>query len=216
MQFMLLGEAAERVGVSLRQARNLAEAGDIVLIARGVVDADSVSTYLRDRGSVARRVWSEQTAWAAIGLLAGIDVRWLGASQASRLRRQISSMDATDLTSRLRNRATNRRFDGHRSVFERVGNELVRGSAVIGDLSVDSGVDGYLDTDHLPDLVSRLHLRAASDGAITFRCTRQLGKAQEIAAIDADLLSAVNLATSADAREREAALAVIINRIAAV
>jgi hypothetical protein len=81
MQLMSLGEAAERVGVSQRQARNLAEAGDIVLIARGVVDADSVSAYLRDRGSVARRVWSEQTAWAAIGLLVGMDVKWIGPSR---------------------------------------------------------------------------------------------------------------------------------------
>ena len=45
-----------------------------MLTARGVVDADSVSAFLRDRGLVARRVWSEETAWAAIGLLAGIDI----------------------------------------------------------------------------------------------------------------------------------------------
>lgn len=214
-EVLLLAEAADRIGVSQRQARNLANAGEIKLIARGVVDAKSVSAYLRDR-VVARRVWSEETAWTAIGLLAGMDVRWIGATQGSRLRRQLSRMDTSELTSRVRNRSATHRFDGHHSVFERVGNELVRGSVLIGDLSVDRGVDGYLDTDRLPDLVSRFHLRAASDGAITVRCTRHFGKAQEIAAIDADLLSAVNLATSVDAQDREAALTVITNRIAAI
>ena len=69
-----LAEAADRIGVSQRQARNLVTSGNIVLTTRGVVDADSISAFLRDRGLVARRVWSEETAWAAIGLLAGIDI----------------------------------------------------------------------------------------------------------------------------------------------
>lgn len=216
MELMALAAAAEQIGVSQRQARNLAEAGDIILIARGVVDADSVSGYLRNRGLVKRRVWSEATAWAAIGLLARADATWLGASQCSRLKKQVADMDATELPSRVRNRAATHRFDGHRSVVERVRDELLRGPVSIGGLSVERRVDGYLEEDRLPDLVSRFHLRAASEGAITVRCTRHLGKAQEIAAIDADLLSAVNLATSADAREREAALTVITNRIAAI
>lgn len=216
MNFLSLIEAADRIGVSQRHVRNLAAHGEIRLVARGVIDADSVSTFLENRGVVARRVWSEQTAWAAFGLLAGIDVRWLGASQSSRLRRQLSSMDATELTSRLRNRSATHRFDGHRSVLARVGNELVRGSALIGDLSVERGVDGYLDQDRLPELIDRFRLRVTSDGVITVRCTHHLGRVQEIAATDADLLSAVNLATSTDAREREEALTMITNRIAAI
>lgn len=74
MKDLSLAEAADRIGVSQRQARNLVTSGNIVLTARGVVDADSVSAFLRDRGLVARRVWSKETAWAAIGLLAGIDI----------------------------------------------------------------------------------------------------------------------------------------------
>jgi hypothetical protein len=209
-----LSEAADRIGVSQRQVRNLAAGGDIALIARGVVDADSVSTFLRDRGLIARRVWNEETAWAAIGLLAGIDVTLLGASQASRLRKQVSGMEAAELTSRMRNRATTHRFDGHRSVVGKVAQELVRGSALIGDLTVERGVDGYLDEDRLADLVDRFRLRATSRGTITVRGTRHLVKAQEIAIRNAELLSAVDLATSVDAREREAALAVITARVA--
>lgn len=211
-----LTEAADRIGVSQRQVRNLAAGGDITLIARGVVDADSVSTFLRDRGVVARRVWNEETAWAAIGLLAGIDVSWLGASQTSRLRKQVSGMDAAELTSRMRNRATTNRFEGHRSVVGKVAEELVRGSALIGDLAVERGVDGYLDEDRLADLVDRFRLRAASGGTITVRGTHHLDRAQEIASRDAELLAAVDLATSVDAREREAALTVIITRVAAL
>jgi hypothetical protein len=73
MEPISLATATERISVSERQARNLADAGDILLLARGVVDADSVSAYLRDRGVVAWRVWSERTAWGTIGSLAGAE-----------------------------------------------------------------------------------------------------------------------------------------------
>jgi len=216
MTLLSLAEAAEQIGVSLRQARNLAARGDIGLIARGVIDADSVSAFLRNRGQVARRVWSEETAWAAIGLLAGEDISWLGATQASRLRKQVSGMDAAELTSRIRNRATVHRFDGHRSVTSTVAEQLVSGAALVGHLTVERGVDGYLDEDLLADLVDRFHLRATSNGAITIRATHHLARAGSIATRDAELLASVDLATSVDAREREAALAVIAGRVAAL
>ncbi|WP_456695511.1 hypothetical protein [Aeromicrobium sp. P5_D10] len=213
MDFLSLAEAADHIGVSQRQVRNLAAAGDIVLVARGVVDADSLSAFLQNRGLVTRRVWSEGTAWAAIGLLAGIDVSRLGASQVSRLRKQLTGIDAAELASRVRNRATAHRFDGHRSVVSRIAAELVRGSGLIGDLTAEHGVDGYLDEDDLADLVHRFHLRATSIGSIAIRGTQHLDKAQEIADKDADLLTAVDLSTSADARERAAALTVIRGRV---
>lgn len=216
MALLSLAEAAERIGVSQRQARNLAAHGEIGLITRGVVDAESVSIFLRNRGQVARRVWSEETAWAAIGLLAGEDISWLGATQASRLRKQVSGMDAAELTSRIRNRATIHRFDGHRSVTSRVAEQLVSGAALIGDLTVERGVDGYLDEDRLADLVDRLRLRTAGNGAITIRATHHLSEAENIAARDTELLAAVDLATSVDAREREAALTVLADRVAAL
>lgn len=213
MNVLTLAETADRIGVSQRQVRNLAAGGDIVLVARGVVDADSVSAFLRNRGLVARRVWSEETAWAAIGLLARIDVSWLGALQVSRLRKQVVGIDAAELTSRVRNRATLHRFDGHRSVVSRIADELVRGSRLIGHLTAEDGVDGYLDEDRLADVIDRFHLHATSSGSITIRGTQHLDKAQEIADKDADLLTAVDLSTSADTREREAALTVIRTRV---
>jgi hypothetical protein len=216
VDLITIGAAAERLGVSVRQARNLAANGEVLLLARGVVEADSVSAYLRDRGVVARRVWGGETAWAAIGLLARIDVTWLGAEQGSRLRRRVSSMDSAELTSRVRNRSTTYRFDGHRSVVERVGNELMRGSTLIGGLSVDRGVDGYLDATCLSNIVDRFQLRVTSSGPITIRTTHHLSRARKITEIDAELLSAVDLASAKDAREREAALSVITNRIAAL
>lgn len=214
MGFLALAEAADRIGESQRQARNLA--AQIRLVARGVIDADSVSTFLRNRGQVARRVWSEETAWAAIGLLASEDISWLGATQVSRLRKQVSGMDAAELTSRIRNRATVHRFDGHRSATSGVAEQLVSGAALIGDLTVERDVDGYLDENRLANLVDRFRLRSISDGAITIRATHHLAKAKNIAARDAELLAAVDLATSVDAREREAALAVLADRVAAL
>lgn len=216
MNFLTLLEAAARAGVSQRQARNLVEDGHILLIARGVVDADSVSAYVRRRGPVRRRVWSEETAWAAVNLLAGSGVGWLGASQASRLKKQIRTIDAPELVSRVRNRATAHEFDGHRSVTNGVADELVRGSESVGGLTMASRIDGYLRGDQLDNMVSRFHLRAASRGAISIRCTSHLDKVQAISDHDPDLLAAIDLATSADAREREVAFTLITNRIAAV
>ncbi|MBC7595461.1 MAG: hypothetical protein H7288_16250 [Kineosporiaceae bacterium] len=216
MAHLTFSEAADCIGVSQRQVRNLAAHGEIGLIARGVVDADSVSAFLRDRGQVTRRVWSEETAWAAIGALADEDISWLGASQASRLRKQMRGTGAAELASRIRNRATVHRFDGHRSVTSRVVEQLVSGAALIGDLTVEREVDGYLDEDRLADLVDRFRLRTTSNGTITIRATHHLAKAESIAARDAELLAAVDLATSVDAREREAALAVLTARVAAL
>jgi hypothetical protein len=98
-------------------------------------------------------------------------------------------------------------------VISRIADELVRGSATIGALTAAHGVDGYLDKDDLAGLVGRFHLRATSIGSITVRGTQHLYKAQEIADKDADLLTAVGLSTSVDARERAAALTVIRRRV---
>lgn len=213
MDLLTLAEAADRIGVSERQARNLADNGSIALVARGVVEADSVSTYLRRRGTIERRMWGEETAWAAVSLLAGAGASWLGASQASRLRRQVRTIYAIGLVSRVRNRAAHHEFEAHRSVASRVADELVRGSGSVGSLTITQGIDGYLRADLLDDLVSRFHLRAASQGTISVRCTDHLDKVETIADHDPDLLAAVDLATSADAREREAALTLITTRI---
>lgn len=213
MDLLTLAEAADRIGVSERQARNLADDGSITLVARGIVDADSVSAYLRRRGQIQRRVWSEETAWAAISLLASTGASWVGASQASRLKKKVRTIHATELVSQVRNRATHHEFDAHRSVASRVAAELVRGSGSVGNLTITQGIDGYLRGDLLDDLVSRFHLRAASRGTISVRCTDHLDKVETIADHDPDLLAAVDLATSADAREREVALSLITTRI---
>ncbi|KQX72386.1 hypothetical protein ASD10_15435 [Aeromicrobium sp. Root472D3] len=212
MDFLSVAEAADRIGVSQRRVRNLAGDGSIALVARGVIEADSVSTFLRRRGTVQRRVWDEKTAWAAVSLLADTDASWLGASQASRLKKQIRTINSTELVSRVRNRATHHEFDGHRPVAGRVADELVRGSGSVGNSTIAQGIDGYLRGDLLDDLVSCFHLRA-SRGTISVRCTDHLDKVKTIADHDPDLLAAVDPATSADAREREAALTLSTTRI---
>ena len=203
MDFLSLAEAAERIGVSHAKCGTSPRPGTSCWSPAALSTPTRWSVFLQNRGLVARRVWSEGTAWAAIGLLAGIDVSRPGASQVSRLRKQLTGIDAAELASRVRNRATAHRFDGHRSVVSRIAAELVRGSGSIGDLTAKHGVDGYLDEDDLADLVHRFHLtKPTSIGSITVRGTQHLYKAQEIADKDADLLTAVDLSTSADARER--------------
>lgn len=209
MTLLTTAEAADRLGVTVRQARNLAAHGEITLLARGVVDAESVTQYLRRRGTVSRRVWSEGTAWAALHVLAGLSIDWVAAAQVSRLRSQLSGMSAAEVASRVRNRAVARRYDAHLSAGGRVAAELVTGSATIGDLSTERDLDGYVDTQGLASLVSRFRLREDSSGTITIRSTDHLDQAGRLSEADPDLLAAIDLATSADARERDAAFSVI-------
>ena len=213
MAVLTTAEAASRLGVTERQARNLAAHGEITLLARGVVDGESVTQYLRRRGAVTRRVWSEGTAWAALHVLAGLSVDWVSAAQLSRLRSQLSHMTATEVASRVRNRAVARRYDCHRSARERVAAEVVAGAATIGDLSSQRDLDGYVATQDLASIVSRFRLREDSTGTITIRSTNHLDKARRLSEADPDLLAAIDLATSADARERGAAFSLIADAL---
>lgn len=215
MTLLTTAEAADRLGVTERQARNLAAHGEITLLARGVVDAESVTRYLRRRGTITRRVWSEGTAWAALHVLAGLSVDWVGAAQVSRLRSQLNGMSAAEVASRVRNRAVARQYDSHLSARGRVAAQLVTGAATIGDLGTERDLDGYVDTQDLASLVSRFRLREDSSGTITVRSTDHLDQARRLSETDPDLLAAIDLATSADARERDAAFSVIADALGA-
>lgn len=211
-------KAAQLLGVTVQHVRRLAEQGDLVFVARGLVDRGSIRVYLAEREASRPRAWSEETAWAAVALLSGVDAGWIGPTQTSRLRSHLRGIDAETLTSRARNRAKVHRYTGHRSAAARLADQIIipdRGVLdLVSDSATDARVDGYLspnDEQHLvkeyalsPDAVGRFILRATSFDLATVR--HLLDRS--------DMLVALDAAVSLDPRERGAGQARLEKRLA--
>ena len=215
-------EAAERLGVSVRQVQRLARAGDLVSVGLNRLDWESVLQQETVRQGHHGRAWSEPTAWAAIALVAGLSAEWLGQAQRSRLKAHLRQMADTDLVARTRNRADVRRVRGHRAAVGRIAAEIVvsGSSRTIGDLTAASSdrVDGYVTDDQYAQLVARYRLdeSAGSSANVILRVTGfDLGKVAEIAQ-SGGVLAALDLGTSLDVRERSAGLAILAERLKAL
>ncbi|GAB3052979.1 hypothetical protein GCM10027079_18890 [Sediminivirga luteola] len=214
----LLGvsDAAEMLGVTRRQVNRLTASGDLVKVARGLVDRTSVERYLASGGAAHVRGWTEPTAWAAITLLAGGEPYWLGAPQRSRLRHALHTVSSpSEFTARVRNRATVHPYEGHRSVTERVRQELVIAHrSRLGLVETGTYVDGYAGADALPVLARRFGLRENPRGTIILRAvTIDLSIVADLTSTSA--LAAVDTAGSLDPRERgvgERALSQLLER----
>ncbi|MBD8869309.1 hypothetical protein [Nocardioides donggukensis] len=213
--FLTTQEVSDLLGVEARQVRILAEAGSITRIARGIFDRTSVERYRAERGSGRTRTWAEHTAWGAIAMLSGAAPLGLGDVQTYRLRATLREItDPTELTIRLRDRATVTTWSGHRSVIERVRNELViPGRQRLGLVEDDAIVDGYIHADRIADLVRRYKLGEDSTGSITLRYTyMDIDFIKYLAALNRTL-AAVDAATSLDPRERGVGEQVLVRRL---
>ena len=206
MSMMGVSEAADRLGVSTRQVQHLVARGDLSQVARGFVDASSVDRLLAVRRGGRTRAWSEETAWAAVALLSGMDASWLGESQRSRLRRRLKEVSADELVARARDRAVIKRYAGHPSAVSRVRSATISTHLAARRLGLadSSAVDAYVAADGLDDLVSAYALAPAGDGAFVLRATTMgLDVVAELADTG-NVLAALDLAESLDVRERSA------------
>jgi hypothetical protein len=202
--FLTTQEAAHLLGVEARQVRGLAEKGAITRVARGVFDRTSVERYRAGRGASRTRTWAEHTAWGAVALLSGAAPVGLGDVQTYRLRATLREItDPTELVIRLRDRARVTTWSGHRSVIDRVRQELVvPGRRRLGLVEDDNTVDGYVQGDRIVDLTRRFRLREDSSGAITLRSTAMDIELIRHLTATSGTLAAVDAATSLDPRER--------------
>lgn len=203
-EFLSIEEAARTLGVSVRHAQRLADAGAIAKVARGLVDHDSVDQYLRSQRLGRTRAWSEHTAWGAIALLAGRDADWLGGTQRSRLRGALREIaDADELASRMRDRAQIRRFVAHRAALPRLRDRLVTADLTrLGLVAVNDGnVDGYLASDDLVNVVDNLELREDAAGDVVLRVTG-FDFNQVAGLVTTSVVAALDAATSTDPRMR--------------
>jgi len=212
-------EAANLLGVTTKTVFRLIESGDLVRVARGVVDRASVERYLANRQGGRKRVWSERTAWGALALLSGMSAEWLGSVQASRLRSTLRKIDTEDLITRLRDRATTRSYSGHQSVATLLRNDpriVLVDTTVLGLVADSTRTDAYLHATTLDAITHRLGLREAVTGATTLRATGfDLDLVRTIAKYGT-AVAAVDAAASLDPRTRglgEAALAQNLERM---
>jgi hypothetical protein len=166
-------EVSELLGVEARQVRLIAERGEITRVARGIFDRTSVERYKAERGSGRTRTWAEHTAWGAIALLSGAAPLGLGDTQRYRLRATLIGIaDPSELAIRLRDRAVVTTWSGHRSVSDRVREQIVvPGRRRLGLVESEAVVDGYIATKQLDDVVQRYRLRQDPAGPITLRHT---------------------------------------------
>jgi hypothetical protein len=207
MTLLGMSEAAERLGVSTRQVRNLVASGELRLLARGVVDGVSVDRLVAVRGRSHRRPWSESTAWGAAALLSGEAAGWMGESQRSRLKGRLRVLSASELVERSRGRATVYRYAGHASASARLRVHVVdtSGAAAVLGLAGTSAVDGYVAADSREGLAARHGLIRDDSGSYTLRSTTMdLAVVQSLAG--GVVLAALDLAESLDVRERRAGL----------
>jgi hypothetical protein len=209
-EFIGVSEAARLLGVSERRVQQMATSGDLTLAARGLVDRTSLDHHLATRQGRRTRAWSSETSWAAVALLCGVEVGWLGTVQKSRLRASLRATDAQALVSRVRNRARIHRYAGHDSTAARLRNEIVvvHLASELGIAGDEGQVDGYVATDTLSDLVMRHALVEDSQGQYALRATDF--DLNDIAAIaqagEIPVLAALDSAESLDPRERGVAL----------
>ncbi|WP_425309868.1 hypothetical protein AADG42_14230 [Ammonicoccus fulvus] len=203
MSVLTVSETAARLGVTPRRVQQLVTLGQLRKVARGVIDVSSVERFEAVRGGVHTQAWALHTAWGAVALLSGLDAKWLGATQRSRLKWRLREIDTTGLVERTRGRAEVTRYRGHASARDRLASEIVvqPTPASLG-LVGSSGVDGYVALEGVQNLVVQHGLIRDDDGLVTLRATAfDLGIIRDIH--DAGwVLTALDLAESLDVRER--------------
>ncbi|MBT9256269.1 helix-turn-helix domain-containing protein [Phycicoccus sp. MAQZ13P-2] len=203
--FVSTQDAARALGVTVQHVRRLADSGELVRVARGLIDRASLESYIAEGYGGRTRVWAEHTAWAAVAMLSGVHVDWLGPTQASRLRASLRAMtDPADLVTRTRDRATLRTYSAHPSALHRLLDQLViadaNGLGLVG-ARVDF-IDGYLDVAALESTERSFALELDPSGNVALRATGfDLGVVRELAGHGV-VLAALDAATSRDPREQ--------------
>lgn len=208
MEFIGVGEAAKRLGVTTRQVQHLAARGELHLVARGLVDQTSIDRHLATRQGSRRRAWSEDTAWGAVAILSGCRATWMGTSQRSRLKRHLRHLTAAEVVGRARNRAQVHSYEGHSQTASRLRHDIVDTSdaAQALGLTATDRIDGYVAAQDLRKIVTRHALVEAPDGHYTLRATATDLSMVRAIADSSPVLAALDLAESLDVRERRTGL----------
>ena len=222
---MTTADAARMLGVSVRQVRNLVDAGELAAVGRvgSVLLLDSNSVLrLRERGSQRGRPWAEETTWAAVETLDCGHTSRLNAAQRSRLRARLREMDDEEFVRLARRRSQVSCYRASASFLSRLREHvaLTGAAAVAEDRSVAdefglatgdrSTVDGYVDRNLIRDYEDEFFLVPDRHGNVVLRGTTSNAVSNQTASASA---IALDLAESLDTRERSAGLRVLAEKL---
>ncbi|MFJ9367642.1 helix-turn-helix domain-containing protein [Nocardia sp. NPDC101769] len=203
--FISLDAAAAMLGISVRHARRLVNAGHLTRVTRGLLERDSVDRYLMSQRQGRTRGWAEHTAWGAIALLSGGKADWLGQTQVSRVRRTLRELtDPNEFIARVRDHAHVRIFTAHRAALPRLRTIVLRPDMnALGIVDLDENyLDGYIAAQQLNNTIQTLGLRDDPSGNVTLRVTDfdfdQVGKVVATSVV----VAALDAATALDPRIR--------------
>ena len=210
---MTLAQAAQELGISVREAQRLARAGHLQVVRRigrsVLVDDGSVMARSHSQPSRGRR-WSAETVWAVMELLdTGATLRLSGSSR-SRLKKRLRGMDAesfvrlaVDRATSVRMIQTRRRPEDLRSRVLLTGRSAstdpVRAKRLGLTPTVWDGIEGYVRATEIDALQERFGLVGDADGEVLLRVA-QTGV--EVT----DSVIALDLVDRGSTRERSAGL----------
>ncbi len=213
LTYLTSAQAAERLGVTPRQVRNMVHQGQLESERAGsvlLISSDSLNKALH-RPRRTGRAWSSRVAWAALAMLSGEEAPWLEASERYRLRVSLGTRSVDDLMTAARNRAVVRTFRATPEAVEEIrGHVIPAGASAMRDrkvaasfgLAEGSGfVDGYVPSGVADQIAVAFHLAGSSGCNVTLREVEfedAMGKGVPAAAI------ALDLAESLTAREQAA------------
>ncbi|MET4143814.1 DNA-binding protein [Arthrobacter sp. UYCo732] len=105
--------AAERLGRSKMSVHRLITSGQLSVTGRAgkslLIEPNSVER-LASSGTRHGRAWTAKTAWAALALLSGQNPTWISASEKSRLKKRLSTLDAKAVCVLARNKDRTLRY----------------------------------------------------------------------------------------------------------
>lgn len=204
-------EVAQRLGVSGRRVNMLRASGALEAIPAGngmLFTEDSVRRQARWQG-MGGRPYSSGMAFAALYLLSGLDVPWLGRQQRCRLNVYLNQVDAESLTRLIRKRATMIEYWCRESNLGRVTG-LIRLSAATGELAdsfrltATNRVEGYITASALDDVVRQCRLKSGvAPVRVRLRVSDDLPEGDGAMPL---AVCAADLAESSDLREQRAGL----------
>lgn len=213
MTKLTTAEAAQRLRVSPREVRRLADSGALTGARFGsalVFDGDDVRRLQRQaRGP--GRIWSARTAWSALSLLDGAPLELIDQPRRSRLRARLRQLEPEQFHRLTARRAEVHRFHASDGALRRLSGALVAtGISAAAEETVarrfdlaaviaEKRLEGYLQGD-LSVLIEQYRLAPDPAGNATVRLL------PDLMAIDHLLGSvpvvAVDLMDSDDSRER--------------
>src|SRR3989442_1702427 len=113
VETMTTREAGERLGitqVSIRQLINNGQLSTVGTAGRTILIDRSSVERLAAAGTRRGRSWTAKTAWAALALLSGQNPTWISASEKSRLKSRLRSLDADTVCVLARNKDRTLRY----------------------------------------------------------------------------------------------------------